>query len=495
MDTTERSWRPEGQTAFAAAYAMLLLIAAAALWSCAHFGYEPALGFAAITIGTATLVALRKWPLVMFAGLLFVGNFKTVPAHGISLSDPTMVLFLLCCAAVALDFLSRLIDGHPECTLGALLAGQALRIFLFVLFVMVLAASFLYTPTEQYGGMKLSRFLAFEVLAFFGPVLLAKDEKALRPFLLATVILSLGLLVKQIIDVWHPSQQVLQGNGDVTEIGHGMAFGTSILIVIYSNLINSRLLMGCVLAVLAVGMVTAAARTPALALVVTLITVSLVLKTGSSQLNAKQLLLCFSLIAIVAVMAFSWIQNRPGMRDKLASKEHEVESILSDSPLPGGTIAKRMEFYDSALNAFMLRPLTGLGLGGWSVFYSGQGIPGEGMPKHPHNFLLEVAAEQGLPGLALLITLLASLFYSSLKMAKSPELAFLFPVLTFQVLHNSFTGTVEDRALWFWFGMVVAASRMFHNSQPLRCRTWAVNGQPVAQLEGAGTFYDRKSSR
>jgi O-antigen ligase len=493
METTERSWRPEKQTAFAAAYATLLLVTAAALWSCAHFGYEPALGFAAITIGTATLVALRKWPIVMFAGLLFVGNFKTIPAHGISLSDPTMVLFLLCCGAIALDFLSRLIDGSPEWTLGALLAGQAFRISLFILFIIVLAASFLYTPTEQYGGMKLSRFLAFETLAFFGPILLAKDEKALRPFLLATIVLSLGLLVKQILSVWHPSQQVLEGNSDVTEIGHGMAFGTSILIVIYSKLINSRLLMGCVLTVLAVGLVTAAARTPALALIVTLITVSLVLKTGTRHPNGKKLLLRFSLIAIVAVMAFLWIQNKPGMHDKLASKEHEVESMLSGS-LTGGTIAKRMEFYDSAVNAFMQHPLTGLGLGGWSVFYSGQGIPGEGMPKYPHNFLLEVAAEQGLPGLAVLITLLASLFYSSLKMAKSPEFAFLFPVLTFQVLYNSFTGTVEDRALWFWFGMVVAVSRMFRNSQPLRSRAWRMNSRPVAQLAEAGTFYDRKSS-
>jgi O-antigen ligase len=233
---------------------------------------------------------------------------------------------------------------------------------------------------------------------------------------------------------------------------------------------------------LAVGLVTAAARTPALALVVTLITVSLILKAGSRHPNEKKLLLRFSLIGIVAVMAFLWIQNRPGMRDKLASKENEVESILSGSALAGGTITKRLEFYNSALDAFLQHPLTGLGLGGWSVFYSGHGIPAEGMPKYPHNFLLEVAAEQGLPGLALLIALMASLFHSSLKMAKSPEFAFLFPVLTFLVVYNAFTGTVEDRVLWFWFGMVVAASRIVRNSQPLHNRAWNMNGRQAAQL-------------
>lgn len=482
METTERSWGSGRRTAFAAAYALLLLVTAVALWACAYFGYEPTWSIAVMVIGAATLVALRKWPMIIVAGLLFVGNFKTSPAHGISLSDPTMVLFLLCCGAITIDFLSRLITGRSEWTLGTLLAGQAFRISLFILFIIVLAASYLYTPTVQYGGMKLLRFLAFETLAFFGPILLAKNEKELRPFLLVTLILSFALVAKQLVGVWHPSQQVLEGNGDVTEIGHGMAFGTSILIVIYSKLINSWLLMGCVLTVLAVGLVTAAARTPALALVVTLITVSLVLKTGSGHLNRKKLLLRFSLMAIIAVMAFLWIQNRPGMRDKLASKENEVQSMLSGSTLTGGTIAKRLEFYDSALDALMQHPLTGLGLGGWSVFYSGQGIPGEGMPKYPHNFLLEVASEQGLPGLVLLLTLLVSLFHSSLMMAKSPEFAFLFPVLTFQVLYNAFTGTVEDRALWFWLGMVVAASRMVRNLHPLHSGVWSPNRRQVAQL-------------
>jgi len=420
--------------------------------------------------------------MILFAGLLLVGNFKTVPAQGISFSDPTMVLFLLCCAAIAIDFLSYLISGHSHWTIDGLLARQGFRISLFILFVIVFAVSFLYTPAVQYGGIKLSRFLAFETLVFFGPILLVRDEKTLRPFLLATIALSLVLLVKQLMGLRHPSLQVLQGNDDVTEIGHGMAFATSILIVIYSKVISSRLLMACVLTVLAFGLVTAAARTPALALIVTLIMVSLVLKTGSRHLNAKRLLLRFSLIAIVAVMAFLWIQNKPGMRDKLASKENEVESILSGATLPGGTIAKRIEFYDSALNAFIQHPVSGLGLGGWSVFYSGQGIAGQGMPKYPHNFLLEVASEQGLLGLVLLVALLVSLFFSSWKMARYPEFAFLFPVLTCEVLYNAFTGMVEDRALWFWFGMVVAASRVVRNSQLQRGRASGVNNHQVVQL-------------
>ena len=467
-ETVERPWRSEGQIAFVAAYAALLLVTAVVLFCCVRFGYEPAWGFAAVAIGGATLFALRKWPMVMFAGLLFVGDFKTVPAKGISLFDPTMIFFLLCCSAIGIELFSHLVNQRSEWTLGRLLAGQAFNISLFLLFIIVLAASFLYTPAGQYGGLKLLRFLAFETLAFFGPILLLKNDDALRPFLWAVIVLSFALLGKQILGIMHPSEDVIQGNIDVTQIGHGMAIGTAILIVIYSRLIRSRILMGCVLAALSAGLVTSAARTPAVALVLTLVISSLIWKIGSRHLNRKKMILGLSLMSIIAVIAFLWIQGKPGMHDKLLSKQSEVASFLSGSTVAGGTIAKRLEFYNSALSAFFQQPATGLGLGGWSVFYSGQGIPGEGMPKYPHNFLLEVASEQGLPGLVLLSTLLVSLFHSTRKMANSAQFAFLFPVLTFLVLYNAFTGTVEDRALWFWFGMVVAASRMVRDPQLLQ---------------------------
>jgi O-antigen ligase len=488
MESAERYWRSTGQTAFVMGYAVLLLATAAVLWSCVQFRYEPVWGIAAIVIGAATLMALLKAPMIMFAGLLLVGEFKTIPARGISFSDPTMVLFLLCCAAIAIDFLSYLIHGHSEWTPGSLFAGQAFRICLFILFIIVLSASVLYTPSVQYGNMKLSRFLAFETLAFFGPILLVKNEKALRPLLLAIILLSLVLVAKQIIGIRHPSQQVLAGNADVTQIGHGMAFATSILIVMYSKLINSRLLTGGVLTILAVGVITAAARTPVVALALTLLICSLVPEMGSRNPKRKTLLLSLSLTTIVAVTAFLWIKDQPGMRDKLASKEREVESIVSGSTPGGGTITKRLEFYHSALNALSHHPLTGLGLGGWSVFYSGQAIPGEAMPKYPHNFVLEVASEQGLPGLAVLIALLASLFYSSWKMASFPEFRFFFPVLTFYVLYNAFTGTVEDRSLWFWFGMVVAASRMVRSLQLRPSRIRSANRRNVAQFTGNIAF-------
>jgi hypothetical protein len=480
IEPAERPWRSEVRTHYAVAYALLLLVTLVAFYSCLQFEYEPAWGMAAIAVGVATLLALCKWPIIMFAGLLFVGEFKTIPAKGISLSDPTMLMFMLCCGAIVMDWIRDSLSARSEWPLTKLFAGQALNIGLFLLFSAALAVSFVYSPAEEYGWTKLLRFLTFETLVFVGPILLLKNEKTLRPLLWAMIVLSLPLLVKQLIRISHPSQEVLSGSVDVTEIGPGMDFGTAILITMYTRLIRSRILLLSVVVLMSVGLVTAAARTPALSLVLTLVISSFVLSTASQHLRLRTILPIICLTAVVAGLTFLWVHDKPGMHNKLAAKQNEIISMVSGSTADRGTIAKRLEFYKSALSAIAQHPFTGVGLGGWSHYYSGQRIEGVAMPVYPHNFLLEVASEQGLPGLVLLLAFLGSVFCSVAKLAKLPQFAFLLPVVTFLVLNHTFTGSIEDRSLWFWFGTVVAVSRMVYNSE-MSCRK--------AQLQrGSGDF-------
>ncbi len=486
IEVGTRPWRSEGRAEYAVAYALLLLVTVVAFYICLQLGYEPAWVMAAIAVGAATLIAFCKWPIVMFAGLLFVGQFKTIPAKGISLTDPTMLIYLLCCGAIVMDWLKGSISAYSKWSLSHLLAGQALRVSLFMLFTILLALSFLYTPAEQYGRTKLLRFLTFDTVAFFGPIWLLKNEKALRPLLWAMIALSFPLLAREIIRVWHPSHQVLLGDVDVTEMGHGAAFGAAILIALYSRLIRSRILLVCVLGLMSIGMVTAAARTPALSLGLTLLISPFVLTASSPHLRLRRMLPILSLITIFGALTFLSVRNTPALREKLAAKQDEVVSMVSGSTGRHGTIARRLDFYNSALDAVAQHPFTGLGLGGWSAFYSGQ-IGGQKLWTYPHDLLLEVASEQGLPGLALLLGLLASLFYSAWKVAKYPQFAFLLPVFIFEVFNRVFTGSIEDRNLWFWFGMVVALSRMVHHFE-LRA-VWPSRNVPMGASER-----DRRSS-
>lgn len=459
-----RRWRSEWQAEHVVTCVLLLIAAVGACYICSQREDDPTWAIAAIAVGAGSLIAFVKWPILMFAGLLFVGDFKTIPAKEMSFSDPTMLIYLLCCGAIVTDWVRSSVNVNAGWSLHHLCAGQALTISIFILFTSLLALSFLYTPAEQYGRTKLLRFMSFETLAFFGPILLLKNEKGLRHLLWAMIVLSLPLLAKEVIRVWHPSPQVLLGEVDVTEIGHGAAFGAAILIALYSRLIGSRILLMCILALMSVGMVTAAARTPALSLLLTIVTSTIVLRASSTHLRLRTMLPIFSLITILCVLTFWFVRNTAALHAKLEAKQDEVVSMASGSADGHGTIARRLDFYNSALDAVAQHPFTGLGLGGWSVFYSGQ-VPSHKLWTYPHDLLLEVASEQGLPGLALLLGLLASLFYSAWKVAKYPQFAFVLPVLMFEVFIHMFTGSVEDRNLWFWFGMVVALSRIVHHSE------------------------------
>jgi len=107
------------------------------------------------------------------------------------------------------------------------------------------------------------------------------------------------------------------------------------------------------------------------------------------------------------------------------------------------------------------------------------------VPTFPHNFALEVAAEQGLLGLLLLLVLFALLFRRAKALAWQPQFAFLFPVLLFCVIVNMITGDLEDRNLWFWAGMTLAAARMVMEAH------WLHTSQAFPELHGTGLRADR----
>src|SRR5207302_1368278 len=68
-------------------------------------GLEPFWLLAGVSGIALALFLMRKWPIAIFVGFQFVGNFKTVPAQGFQLTDPTMILLLLCIGAVVIQIL------------------------------------------------------------------------------------------------------------------------------------------------------------------------------------------------------------------------------------------------------------------------------------------------------------------------------------------------------------------------------------------------------
>lgn len=82
--------------------------------------------------------------LLLVMALLFAGNFKTVPAQGITLNDPTMILLLLTLTAMLVEILLTFARIRRP-SLASRFAGQGLGVLAYILLVTVVAVSLLYT--------------------------------------------------------------------------------------------------------------------------------------------------------------------------------------------------------------------------------------------------------------------------------------------------------------------------------------------------------------
>jgi O-antigen ligase len=406
---------------------------------------------------------MRKWPLALIAGLLFIGAFKSSPAQGISLTDPTMVIFLLAAGAIFIELLF-IVSGSSDFHLHELFAGQALGIILFVSFAAVLALSYLYTPAKGYGAGKLLHFTAFQSVVFFAPLIFLRREKDLEQLLFAFFLLGLALAFKEIYGFLHPSKEVLSGNRDITHIGNAQLIGMSLLIFFYAQPFR-RFPKVLAVPVLGIGLVACAARGPLLSMLVVMVVYSLAVHKGTGFVSYKHLIVGLGIVAVVVVCALSWVEKYPSAQAKIAEKKQELKAFVGGSKDPGGTLEQRLDYYQSALSAFSKEPLTGLGLGGWTVYYHGFE-----KPDYPHNIVLEVASEQGIVGLTLLFCFFGAVWTASRQIWKyRPELAFAIPLYVYSVLVGMFSGDINIRALWFWSGTIFAISRMcaLHATQRL----------------------------
>ena len=420
---------------------------------------EPVYVIAIVTLVPLALFTMQKWPLVILVGLLFVGAVKTVPAASISLTDPTMIFLLLLSGAIFWDVLLMLAPSAGSLSFCALFKGQAAISIFFLLFCAVMAISLLYTRSEQ-GAMKVARFETFEVLVFFAPLLLLKKKRDLRQLLIVFVVLGIMLSGQVIMDLLHPSELVLSGNQDITKIGISELLGFALLFSLYGKLGESGAIKYACVVILLFGLVACLTRTALISLLISLVVTACVARGGTGMLSRNRVFIGVGLAVLVGIPTLLWLMNLPAAQGKLRWKVAELMSLASGSTVSTGTVNSRLDFYRSALEVLLQHPIIGLGVGGWSIFHYGQDVL-----HYPHNFLLEVGAEQGAIGLIPLVALLVLLLRSTLKVLHSDhELAFAFPTLLFCISYHLMTGTVESRQFWFICGLSAATARIAQTS-------------------------------
>lgn len=408
--------------------------------------------------------AVRHFPAAFIAPVIFAAQFKTKAAEGIDASDPTFLCLGLLFAVTCLHLFFFFVQARGV-TLRYLLAGQWKVIRWFLLLELLVALSYLHTSSPEYGATLALKFLTIDLFLFLVPLLLFRDERDLRHFALSMVAFAVPLALYRIFIALTSSANATE---DITQIGAGHLIGMTILLIVNYPITEKqwlRKLIFLTFPLLTAGLIAADARGPAFA-ALALLALSIV-KGQGGRFFSGTLAKVGILVMVLAVVGFTVMKMTSTGNRRVNQKRAEIIQLLSGGT-PTGGIAARLFGYSGAISGFSRHPLLGLGAGGSRAYlatYHGPfGLTGADLElKYPHNIVLQVAAEQGIFGLAVLLAFLWASYKTmrSLSTATRGRLSCFLWIFIFDVFCMMVSGDLDSwRAVWLWCGVALAACRM-----------------------------------
>jgi len=411
-------------------------------------GESPMLLFAALLCLFGLMAAAVYRPAAFLVVPVFASQFKSLPALRSIESRVDLTLLGLCVAALVIVLHSIFGTQRVQLVPGRF-TGSSKQITAFCFFALVVAASYLYTPAPQYGGEKLVRFLLIGSFFLLAPLYLINSEEDFRHFSLAFVIFA---VIQAFVLFARAGRVSAMEDTDVTRIGAGWLIGMAILLLLFFPVMETsfwrKALTILALPVLVAGLVTSASRG---ALFSTLIAGGyLFFKVYKGRSKAVVGVIAI-LVLLCAGTAFYFLRDMDS--GKYSEKADELVQ-MAEGQGSSGTAAERLDFYHAAFREVAQRPLLGLGVGGWSVYYFGKDER-----AYPHDLLLEITTEEGLAGLFAFSLFLIAIFRASRDLSDltGPYFAVLSGLLLFTLIATAFSGDLDDdRILWLWSGMTLA---------------------------------------
>src|SRR5258708_2477867 len=441
----------------------------------------PLWALAALALTPLLLVAMRKFRAAFIPPLIFVGYLKTGESKGFSLIDPTVIALLLLCGSILLDLLLAITKKDHHWQRGFLTQWKGVSSF--GALAVVTAVSYLYSPAPLYGWDKLTRFLVISGVLFFAPLVLIRKTDDLRHFTLAMLIGAILLSIKLLYGIndaslFDPTGHPLTSESrEVTQIGAGQAVGFALLWLLFcSHYSLRRLSLLISVPLLCAALIASVARGPILFFVAVLFPF-FCFPCGLAPRAPAQCCVPAVFGGLLSLVLFPVLpQPQHGVPGKFATKRAEIEEVLRGSSTPTYTVGRRLTLYGWALEMFAAKPLTGWGLGGWSYYALDRDVP-----AYPHNLVLEIAAEEGVMGLAALASLLVAVFLAMRRIWRTaPAFSFIVQVFAFSLLATMTSGDINvNRPLWLWCGMTFAlagiAQRRLHRIKTAEWHAFPIN--------------------
>jgi O-antigen ligase len=430
---------------------------------------------AVVALVGLSVAATLKYPATMLVPVLFIPQWKTLAV--LQPIQDRVDLTVAALIVLGLVLLMQLLRTAHTDGLRNPFSGEGLGIATFFLFVAVIAVSYIYTPAPNWGMTETTRLLFIGGLLLVSPFILIKTEEDFRQFCQVFLIFSMARAVQTMLFPEYGKGGRLEGLVK-TDIGAAWLVGMAIIILLYYDVFQSsraRTLAKIIcLPVLAAGVVAATARGPILALLLVVVCARIFKPRNpfrdSSILKSLGIAILVVLGVWVAMSSLWWTRGR------LNEKTTELLGILEGSAPGTGSAVERLAFYKAAISEIGERPMAGLGVGGWAVYYTGKDER-----QYPHNLVLLIAVEQGLIGVTALLIFLAAVGFALRRIIRASGDAYfvLFALVLFSLTVSMFSGDLDtNRLLWFWCGMSFAFSRLVAISIARQTLTRQVIGQP-----------------
>jgi hypothetical protein len=379
-----------------------------------------------------------KYPEALFALFLTAGLYKGDPSLELPFIDLTILVALLLVAGIVFGVISKRIT----------LTTPPLKMLAPFLVICCLSAiSLAYTMAPIYGAAKLSRFVTLTSLAFFAPLYVFQERARFRNFLIAYV----SVTIAQLFNIFHKgwlNPSVMDVNSyEYLIVGYclGVAFlMTFMYLFLIDNSLPRRILyVGFVCPVIIYGLMITGARGPFLSLIVTFAVIPILSKQPHAESGRLRFWAFRALIVGAIFIGFEY-----QFFARMTSRLMELEGG------GGASALERVYMAKAALQALFTMPyfLTGLGAGGFSVYYTGMdSVNGE----YPHNMFLELATDIGVAGLVAGILLTVWSFKkAALAVKKMTGTDYYIAVcagsiLLFTFLNSLKSGDLNDNRLFF----------------------------------------------
>jgi O-antigen ligase len=392
-------------------------------------------------------------PLLVLVAAIFIPQWKAYwPLEVLDQkADLTAVMLAGLVMALSWQVVKRF-ARIDRSSLPGLFRGLSVPLWLFLLFIVLLTSSYLYTAAPQYGAQKLTRVLLIGGLLLLAALVLIRNDRDLKRFAVLFILCGMVSAAQLLLNL---QRHRTDSNTDVTRIGAGWLIGMSILLLlaypIFRNAGQQLTAWLVALPLLAGGLVGSVSRGAIIPLIV--------LAPLTFFFFARRRLTVAAGLLVTTLLACSggaYYLIKKGDPEKFSSKASELVSMMEGRATKGSGV-KRLDFYARTLTALPENLWFGQGVGSWSVFYYGAD-----RREYPHNLFLEIAYEEGLVTLSVFLALLASVAILIRRLLRQTKHRYgaLAGILLYCATVSMFSGDLDDnRLLWLWIGIALATYR------------------------------------